>query len=1028
MKLIVDLSSVLGAYLHLTDEEFGIDINYKGQEFHIPSVETSLERFQFTVSNLEIEPKDFVVVKDPGGLPRCRTALLPDYKKRPRLAPPEFFDARTALFDAATDWLRSQGAIIATPKNQTEADDLINQLAIRLPETIVWTRDKDMLAVPTNVMYQDKTGLQYNPDKFPVPDEHIHVYRTIVLGDTSDNVGSCKGFGPKAWENMIAKYGEDSIVDLDNMLKEQNLEILQSLVEEFPKFKLLVDQADDLYTIYKVLSFFPVPAHKVKWEGGMQKGTDLLVTTDNYDQFFASLKAQSFDYAVIDYEADVDEESRDWSNFADVKVDVMGQELTGMGLRINNSNYYLSVDHADTHNISLDQLEDVLEFLWGTRIYAHNAAFENTLTFNHFKALLPEIVDTMLMASYVDENESAALKNLSFRWLDYRQASYQETLNGKSGMREISGKDVLRYGLDDVITTDALMQLFTVIMQYENTLDVFHKVENDALYYTTLCFINGVNFDQDKFRKMKAENDINIAESWEKLSDKLLDFNWEGGQFTEIKNMNILTLNRIHKAAHGVDLGQISSVKMAIKMMEDRELAELAENKDYALINDYYRKCWKPAAEFNVRSHKQMAKLLYDVLKIPVRIRNTPTSRMKKKNLPGNPASNESAIQNAITYKDTEHVELLQLLLSHKGYLTRESLFFEKWPKYVHPKTGKIHCSMRQSATSTRRFTHAKPNKAQLPKKKGKEVRDMMTVPDDDWLLWALDVDSQELILQAWATQDPNFLACYQGEVKKDIHSLTGYQVALKQGIDFNSYEDFITALATEEAIGHWIDPLLGLDLEGLTPESVKIEVDERANERFQPKPFRVKGKGTNFATAYLCRAKKLSQMLCVPEKEAQEFIDAKDQAFPGLMPAVKEYIALCKERGYSETFLGARRHLAGHQNFGSRKEFEIEAAGRLAWSFRIQSSGAEQIKLAAGAMYRKGLFDDGLMMPITIIHDELVGLVHKSVVEERLKIAYDCVCQPYADMEIETSSSPEVGSHFGSLKKYEFNKVNKEM
>jgi len=1009
MKLLIDLSSVLGAYLHLTDEEFGLDITYKGEKFHIPSMETSLERFQFTVSNLEIEPKDFIVIKDPGGLPRCRTALLPDYKKRPRLAPPEFFDARTALFDAATDWLRSRGAIIATPKNMTEADDLINQLAIRLPETIVWTRDKDMLAVPTDVIYTDKDGPHFNPDKFPVPDEYIHVYRTIVLGDASDNVGSCKGFGEKAWENMIAKYGDDSIKDLDNMLKEQNLEILESLVEEFPKFKLLVAQAEKLYTIYKVLSFFPVPAHKIKWEGGMLKGTDMLVTTDNYDQVFTQIKAMTFDYAVIDYEGDVDKESRDWSKYSDVTVDVMGQEITGMGLRINDNNYYFSVDHADTRNISFDQLEAVLEFLWGTRIYAHNAAFENTLTYNHFKALLPEMVDTMLMASYVDENEPVGLKGLSDRWLVYQHASYEETLNGKSGMRKISGEEVLRYGLDDVITTDAVMKLFTVIMHYENTLDVFHKVEDDALYYTTLSFINGVNFDQAKFRSMKAENDRNIEEAWAKLSDRMLDFNWEGGEYTEIKNMNIVTLNRIHKAAHGVDLGQISSVKMAIKMMEDRELAALAEKKDYSLINDFYRKHWKPVAEFNVRSPKQMSKLLYEVLGLPVRIRNSPTANMKKKNQPGNPASNEAAIQNAITYKDTEHIELLQSLLTYKGYLTRESLFFEKWPKYVHPKTGKIHCSMRQSATSTRRFSHSKPNNAQLPKKKGKEVRNMMTVPDDDWLLWALDIDSQELILQAWATQDPNFLACYQGAIKKDVHALTGYQVALKQGVNFGSYEDFIFLLNMESA--------------AVSPENPRKLPEEEVKPK--AKPFRVSGKATNFATAYLCRAPKLSQMLCVPESEAQKFIDAKAQAFPGLMPAVKEYIALCKSRGYSETFLGARRHLAGRQNFGSRKEFEIEAAGRLAWSFRIQSSGAEQIKLAAGAMYRKGIFDDGLMMPITIIHDELVGKVHKSVVEERLKIAYGCVCQKYADMGIETSSTPEVGSHFGELRKYKFKETD---
>lgn len=981
MKLLVDLSSVVGAYLHILDEEYGVDVEYQGQMFHIPDTQTSLERFQETVANLDIQPIDFIVVKDPGGLPKARTKILKSYKQKPRITPPEFHDARIALFDAVTEWLKSQGAIIATPKNFTEADDLLNQLAIRLPKTIIWTRDKDLLACPTDVLLSNKDGMEFNPEKFPVEKKFIHVYRTIVLGDKSDNVGACKGFGPAAWDKMIAQFGTDAIAELDTALKEMRLNELEDSAQDFKPFQLLIDQAEALYTIYQVLSFLPVPAHEIKWEGGMLAGTSTLVTAKNYADVVKKIKNTKYDYAVIDYEADTCQESKDWCQKAGIKVDVVGQEITGMGLRLNSDNYYFSVDHVDTDNIMLSQLEDVLELLWGTKIYAHNAGFEQTLTYNHFGTMLPNASCTQLMSAYVDEDDYHNLKHLSSKWLGYSQTSYANTVGDRSGMREVSGEDVVGYGIDDVITTDSLMRLFSVIMQYENTLDVFHKVEDDALYYTALCFIKGVDFDQEAYDELKSTNDRNIEESWGKLSDALLDLGWPGKDFRPLTGLNIGEMNRVHKAIHGFELLEFSAVKIATRMMEDRRLAEMIENREMAEINAYYQQHWKPVAEFNVRSPTQMGTLLYDLLKCQVRIRNTPTDNMRKAGKQGNPASNEAAIMNAIAYKDTPHVALLELLVEHKGYLTKESLFLEKWPKFVSWKDGKIHCSMRQSATTTRRFSHAAPNMAQLPKRKGSEFRNMMKSPGDDWFIWALDVDSQELCLQAWASQDENFLACYTGAVKEDVHSKTGFQVALKQGSDFGDIKNFESLLSAEA------------------------------------KPFRVLGKATNFATAYLCQAKKLSQMLCVTEKEAQDFMDAKDAAFPGLLPAVTNYIKLCENRGYAETFLGARRHLAGGRYFGAKGEYERGSAGRLAWSFRIQSSGAEQIKLSAGRMYREGLFDDGLCRPVTIVHDELVGVIHKDVLAERLPKLYACVCQPYADMAIQTSSTPEIGFNFGSLK-----------
>ena len=983
-KLLVDFSSVVGAYLHIKDEEFGVDISYEGKDFHIPGMETSLEKFKETVANLDIQPVDFIVVKDPGGLPKARTKILKTYKQKPRTTPPEFHEARVALFDAATAWLKSQGAIVATPKNFTEADDLINQLAIRLPKTIIWTRDKDLLACPTDTLFSDQSGMEFNPDKFPVEKKFIHVYRTIVLGDASDNVGSCKGFGPAAWDKMIAQFGTDAIEDLDVALKEHRLSELEGLVDDFPKFKLLIDQAEDLYIIYQVLSFLPVPAHQIKWEGGVLPGTNTLVTAKNYAAVMTKIKNTKYEYAVIDYEADTCDESKEWCKTSGVNVDVLGQEITGMGLRLNTDNYYFSVDHAHTDNITMDQLESVLELLWGTKIFAHNLSFEQTLTYNHFGTMMPNASCTMLMASYVDEEESKGLKALSLNWLGYQQASYMDTLAGRSGMREVSGEEVVGYGIDDVITTDGIMRLFRVIMQYEKTLDVFHQVEDDALYFTTLCFIHGVDFDRDAYNQLKRDNDRNIEESWEKLSEGLLDLDWAGKDFRPLSGLNMGEVNRAHKAIHGFELPDVSAVKMAITMMEDRELAEMVENKKMDKINDYYQRHWKPVAEFNVRSPKHMGQLLYEVLGCPVRIRNTPTDNMKKAGKQGNPASNEVAIMNAIAYKDTPHVELLELLVAHKGFLTKESLFLKKYPRFVHWIDGRIHASLRQSNTTTRRHTCSDPNFLQLPKSTGAEFRNMLKA-DEGYSIVAADYSGQELRVAADDSRDANFLSCYIGENKSDPHSLTGLTIAQKSGHSLD-YEEFIQRLAEGD-----------------------LEI----------KALRTLGKKINFTSNYGARAKKVGQTLCITEEEAQVYLTSREETFPDLISRVKEWHKICKDKGYATTTLGGRRHLGGHRHYGSRKEFEHQAADRLAYSMRIQGSSAEMTKIATGSLYSEGIFNDGTVIPMTTIYDEIVVQVRDDVLDEKVQKLVEIMCRPFADMIVPMESEPKYGKNFGSLKKW---------
>jgi DNA polymerase I-like protein with 3'-5' exonuclease and polymerase domains len=734
----------------------------------------------------------------------------------------------------------------------------------------------------------------------------------------------------------------------------------------------------------------PVPAHQVKWEGGMLCGTSTLVTSGNFSSVLDSLKRAEFEYSTLDYETDTVQESKDWCVRSGVKVDVMGSEIVGAGVRVGNNNYYFCVDHADTDNVTLDQLEEVLRFISKKRVYVHNSIFEQTVTYNAFGWMLPDVYDTAIEASYVSENDSAGLKFLSGHWLDYKQTSYAETVGDKSGMRELTGEETLGYGASDVYVTDALQNLFETIMTYEKSWDAFVQVEVDSLYFVAQCFINGMDFDPEWHEKLVKENIEKKEESWATIQDYLFEIGWEGSEFKPLKGFNIATLKKVYLTKYGEPL-KATSVKGACKELEDREIVSAFEEKDIDAVNKIYKQFWKPKAELNLRSPKQMKYLFYEALGLPVRIRNKPTEAMIKKGITqGSEATDEHAIKHALKFDEAlGHNEFLKALVDYKGCLTKESLFFEKLPNFVHWKTGKIHASLRQCSTTTRRDSCSAPNNQQLSKKKDVRIRNMYKAKEG-YTLVALDFSGQELRIAADDCQDENMLSCYIGDDLKDIHSLTGLRIANELGHGW-TYEEFVNLIREEDFY-----------------EGGKKKVAT---------PFRILAKFTNFGSNYGSLAPKLAQMMVITTEEAQKYLEARAETFPGLIKRAEDYKAECKKKKYSLTYLGGRRHLDGRVHFSSRDKFTLLAAERLAYSFRIQSSGSEILKIARGKVAKSEMVEKGHVLPATCIHDEQVVQVRTDMLDEIIPQLVDIMEAPYADMKVPMITEPEFGSHLGSLK-----------
>ena len=175
-----------------------------------------------------------------------------------------------------------------------------------------------------------------------------------------------------------------------------------------------------------------------------------LVVRSNYDQAASFLAQQTGKSAFfcLDLETTTPDESDEWLALRTTKgggVDVIASTIVGCGLTFGRNQqygFYCSVDHAGTDNISLDQLQGLLELIPHDKMtVAHNAAgFEIPVLFNAFgqkwasngwRGMFPNMVDSRIAASYWDENQpSHGLKQLSAKLLDYQQQTYEEVTEG----------------------------------------------------------------------------------------------------------------------------------------------------------------------------------------------------------------------------------------------------------------------------------------------------------------------------------------------------------------------------------------------------------------------------------------------------------------------------------------------------------------------------------------------------------------------------------------------------------------------
>jgi len=189
-------------------------------------------------------------------------------------------------------------------------------------------------------------------------------------------------------------------------------------------------------------------------------------------------------------------------------------------------------------------------------------------------------------------------------------------------------------------------------------------------------------------------------------------------------------------------------------------LADFSKELDLALER-LTREIYAVAGEeFNIGSPKQMARILFDKLKLP------PVKKTKTGYSTDADVLEQLALGHELPAKIIEHRTLAKL----------KSTYADALPVLINSTTGRIHTSFNQLVTATGRLSSSSPNLQNIPIRTelGRRIRAAF-VPEAGWRFVAADYSQIELRILAHVSGEESLIAAFRAG--EDIHRRTAAEV-----------------------------------------------------------------------------------------------------------------------------------------------------------------------------------------------------------------------------------------------------------
>lgn len=658
----------------------------------------------------DYQPDHVAVVFDPKGR-TFRDDLYPEYKANRKVMPDELREQIKPLFDV----IKALGLPLII-KEGFEADDVIATLAAKAKQqgmnVVISTGDKDLAQMVDdqvtliNTMNNRVMDIQGVIEKFGVPPERIVDYLTLV-GDSTDNVPGVPSVGPKTAAKWLQTYGSlEEIIKQAASIRGKVGENLRAHLQDIPLTRELVTVKSDMAMVEQ-------PQELRRGEPQQE--------------------------ALIELFSDL--EFKSWLS-----------ELLATQTKASSkkSEYTAIFDKKALHD-GISHLQQAKEFSFDTE----------TTDLNAMEAKLVGV-------SFATEVHQAAYIPLKH---DYLGAPEQLDLDGvlaqlkpilEDPKKTMIGQN-LKYDMQ-VLANHGIQvknKLYDTLLESYvlNSSSTRHDLNTLALKYlgrSTVQFedIAGKGVKQLTFNQISIEKaapysaeDADVALQ---LHRKLLPMIDQDKSLNNVFHQIEMPLMPIlaKMEMHGV---LIDVAMLKAQSVELQKRIETLEKQAYQLAG----------YEFNLSSPKQLQKIFFEELKIPI----------MKKTPGGQPSTAENVLQDLAF-----HHELPKIILEHRQLSKLKSTYTDRLPEQMHPVTGRVHTSYNQAVTSTGRLSSNNPNLQNIPirTEAGRKIRQAFIAPPG-YKIVAADYSQVELRIIAHISQDPGLINAFEKEL--DIHRATAAEV-----------------------------------------------------------------------------------------------------------------------------------------------------------------------------------------------------------------------------------------------------------
>jgi len=194
-----------------------------------------------------------------------------------------------------------------------------------------------------------------------------------------------------------------------------------------------------------------------------------------------------------------------------------------------------------------------------------------------------------------------------------------------------------------------------------------------------------------------------------------------------------------------------NGVKIDVDFLKETSLE--IEKELSSLIKDIYQIAGE---EFNINSPKQLSRILFEKLSLPV-VKKTKTG-----------ASTDVEVLEKLSSLHPLPKELLR----YRELSKLKSTYVDALPELINKKTGRLHTSFNQAVTATGRLSSSNPNLQNIPIKteEGRKIRKAFIGEKSNFIVSA-DYSQIELRILAHLSKDPELIAAFEKD--RDVHSHT---------------------------------------------------------------------------------------------------------------------------------------------------------------------------------------------------------------------------------------------------------------